>query len=277
MNQEFPDCMREHGFEPPNYPIPTGKYFRFGRNYSCWGFLFEDGMGGVFGSWKTGERYVWQSPKSKRTPYEREQFAQHLKAVKAIEDAKREEAYGKASDRAREVFDGAGEADPSHHYLVTKRIKPHGIKQDGDKLLIPVYSVVGEFQSLQTINPRGNKRFFAGGKMAGGCHMIGQIKQDKPIVIVEGYATACSLHEDDDRFVVVAFNAGNLLAVAKDLREQFPDMEIVIAGDDDPVGRKSAEEASKAIGGKAIFPPFKNKQEGQTDWNDFLNMKESNE
>lgn len=266
---EFKQFIRECGYEPPNYELPINKYFRFGPRYCCWGFLFEDGLGGVFGNWKDDSRFVWQSKRAKYTPDECFQFNQRLKEAKAVEDAKREEAYAVAADRAAADFDAAGAVDPNHPYLVKKKIKAHGIKQAGDKLLIPVYSVMGDMQSLQTIDGTGKKRFMAGAKMAGGCHMIGLIIQDQPAVICEGYATGASLLESGFPFVIIAFNAGNLIHAAKALRKHLPHIEIVIAGDADEVGKAKAYEAAKAVGGKAIIPDFgDDKSSCLTDFND---------
>jgi putative DNA primase/helicase len=64
---------------------------------------------------------------------------------------------------------------------------------------------------------------------------------------------------------VAAFDSGNLLPVAKALHAKFPDKPILIAGDDDRhleatqginPGRSKAEEAAKAVGGKALLPIF---------------------
>ena len=64
---------------------------------------------------------------------------------------------------------------------------------------------------------------------------------------------------------VAAFDSGNLLHVARALHEKYPDKPIIIVGDDDKAqevergynpGRAKAEEAAKAVGGKAIFPIF---------------------
>ena len=84
-------------------------------------------------------------------------------------------------------------------------------------------------------------------------------------VYVGSYATAASLAEGLGHATVAAFDSGNLPHVARALREKFPDKPIVIAGDDDKAqeierghnpGRTKAEEAAKAVGGKAIFPIF---------------------
>ncbi|MDR0275968.1 MAG: toprim domain-containing protein [Burkholderiaceae bacterium] len=50
--------------------------------------------------------------------------------------------------------------------------------------------------------------------------------------MTEGYATAASVHEATSRSVAVAFNACNMKAVAKTLRQQAPGALIALCGDD---------------------------------------------
>jgi putative DNA primase/helicase len=271
---EFKDFIRDHF---PEYRLPDvikpGTFFRFGKNYSGWGLLFEDCSGGVVGDWRNGDRFIWQSAQSKKTPYEREQFAMQITLARAIEDAKRELTYMTNAKKAEDIFNAAPDASDDHPYLVKKRVKSHGLKISKDgTLMVPIYSVAGDMQSIQFINDAGGKRFFPGGKAAGGCHFIGLITEGKPIIICEGYATAASLHESGKHFVVVAFSASNLIKVALSLKLELPKMEIIIAGDTDETGRKAAMEAARAVTGKAIFPKFgPDCDPSWTDFNDLLN------
>lgn len=276
---EFKNFISEHF---PDHRLPNsikpGVFFRFGKNLAAWGILFEDCSGGIIGDWRSGDRFIWQSAKAKRTPYEREQFAMQLSKAKALEDAKREIAYLSIAKDCEELFNAAPAAPDDHPYLINKRVKSHGLKisEDGS-LLVPVYSVAGDMQSMQRINRHGIKRFYPGGKMTGGCHMIGVIDQDKPALICEGYATGASLLEDGNPFVVIAFNSGNLKHVAMDLRKQLQDQAIIIAGDDDwqtpgNPGKTAAIEAARAVSGKAIFPKFGPDRDPKwTDFNDYIN------
>jgi putative DNA primase/helicase len=270
---EFKNFIREHF---PEYRIPEniqpGKFFRFGSKYSAWGLLFEDCSGGVVGDWRNSDKHIWQSAQSKKTPQEREQFAMQIRKAKAIEDAKRELAYMTTAKRCEELFDAAPDASDDHPYLVKKKVKNHGLKlsQDGS-LLVPIYTVTGDMQSLQKIYPDGGKKFYPGGKVAGGCFFLGVITNGKPILICEGYATAASLLEDGNPFVVVAFNAGNLTKVAMELRNELPGIEIIIAGDDDHAGRAAAIDAAMSVGGKYILPDFgADRDPSWTDFNDLL-------
>jgi putative DNA primase/helicase len=266
---EFKLFIASHGYEPP-LDIPVGKIFRFGKSKNLWAKLFDDCAGGIFGDWKTGEEYVWQSQGKSKVNQ------QSIKASREAAQANLAQEYAEAAKLAEEHFYAAGEADASHPYLIAKGIKAHGLRQSADKLLIPVYSVSGDMQSIQSIDPDGNKRFMTGGKMAGGCHMIGIMQPDSPIVICEGYATGASLLEDGSDCVVIAFTASNLIKVATELKRQLPQQEIIIAGDDDfqtpgNPGKTAAIQAAKAVGAKAVFPPFgDNRLAHQTDWNDFF-------
>ena len=96
----------------------------------------------------------------------------------------------------------------------------------------------GALASLQFIpDSEGIKYFLPGGQMGGGFHVLGKLDQAPIIGIAEGLATAQSVVETTGWPVVVAFSAGNLVAVAATIRVRQPQAAIVLAGDDDPVGR----------------------------------------
>ena len=75
--------------------------------------------------------------------------------------------------------------------------------------------------------------------------------------------------------MVVAFDAGNLGAVAEKIRERFPNAAITICADNDHrakenIGIKRAQEAAEKVGGKVIIPTLNKKEveQGLTDFND---------
>jgi putative DNA primase/helicase len=268
MSNSFHDFIRSHGFETKS-EIYAGQFFRVGRKNSVSVKLFEDGLAGYLHNWRTGERFFWFSNPSPSSKYTKR--TQESEALKQIQNAKRMLAYLKASKRAQEFFEGASQASDSHPYLARKKVKAYGLKAKGGDLLIPVYSVSGNFQSIQFIDKNGVKRFLKGGQMSGGCHFIGEIRRSKPVYICEGYATSASVYEDTQCLTIVAFNAGNLVNVATGIRKKFPDVQIVIAGDSDAVGKRYAEKASKAVNGLALIPDFGKNPQGFSDWNDYFN------
>ena len=96
----------------------------------------------------------------------------------------------------------------------------------------------------------------------------------KTLLICEGYSTGASLSESTGYPVAVAFNAGNLLAVGRKMRGQFPDAQIIFAADDDfrtdgNPGLRYANEAAQAVAGIVAVPCFGDaRPEGMTDFND---------
>ena len=73
---------------------------------------------------------------------------------------------------------------------------------------------------------------------------------------------------------VAAFDSGNLLHVAQQLREKFPHKPFIIAGDNDVhleltegknPGKEKALAASKAVDGTAIFPIFATDEQSYPD------------
>ncbi|MFC7556425.1 toprim domain-containing protein [Pseudoroseomonas wenyumeiae] len=137
----------------------------------------------------------------------------------------------------------------------------------------------GRLWGVQRVDVDGTKLFLKGARTEGGHALIGgRPKPGAPLLVVEGYATGATLHEATGLPVAVAFNAGNLLAVAKAYRAADPSRPIVIAGDNDHhlprravplpnVGKEKAEAAAAAVRGVAALPAFPPGDRG-SDWND---------
>jgi phage/plasmid primase-like uncharacterized protein len=137
-------------------------------------------------------------------------------------------------------------------------------------LLLTAQSVSGEIRSVQAIQENGLKRFAAGGVKQAMFHVVGgqgleALNKAPSIVIAEGYATADSVSQALGYATVAAFDSGNLLNVAQQLREKFPKKPFIIAGDNDMhleltegknPGKEKALVAAKAVDGTTIFPIF---------------------
>jgi len=120
---------------------------------------------------------------------------------------------------AASLWDRSTPAEPTHPYLVAKGVQPYGVRQIGDRLLLPV-RIDGQLRSLQLIGPDLVPRLMAGGETAGGYQAIGT--PGDLLCIAVDFATAASLHEATGHAVAVAFTAGNLEAVARALRRRMP-------------------------------------------------------
>ena len=197
---DFHQSIRAAGLLPPDH-IEPGRFHRFpgvgkaNGNKAGWCKLFDDARGGIFGDFSTGRVDSWQAAQLRPLSLaEREAFRRNIEEAKAAAEAKRKAEHSAAARIAAERWANAGPANPAHPYLARKGIGPHGIKQDGDVLLIPVRDGA-DLHSLQTIGPDGEKRFLANGRVAGCYYSIG--KPNGVVCVAEGYATGASIHEAD--------------------------------------------------------------------------------
>lgn len=158
-----------------------------------------------------------------------------------------------------------------------KGIQPHGARLHNGALLIPMRDG-GEPHSLQVIGPDGNKRFLTGGRVTGCYFSIGSMPDAAAWCITEGFATGATIHQATGHPVAVAFNAGNLKAVAQAMRERFPALPMIVCADDDAgtegnLGLTKATDAARAVGGLLAIPDFGcGRQNEASDFNDLAQM-----
>lgn len=162
-----------------------------------------------------------------------------------------------------------GESD----YLQSKGLTGfnYPVMSDGS-LLLPLVDESGAVVAAQTITPQGDKRLLTGSAKRGAYHAVNAPEQPQTVIIAEGLATALSVHlMRPDALTVCAIDAGNLLPVAIQMRQQHPQTQIIIAADNDRLGDKPntgterAEKAASAVAGYVAVPPTDYK----ADWNDY--------
>jgi putative DNA primase/helicase len=178
---------------------------------------------------------------------------------------------------ARRLWALAGPANPNHSYLVRKRIKPHYLRQLGSELLVPV-CWRGEVVSLQRIKADGSKLFLSGGRISGCYCLFGHIDSGIELFVVEGIATAATLHEQTGKPVAAAMSAGNLLPAGLELKRLHPNAVLVVGGDDDRAkeaegkpnaGKLAAIHAASMLDWKYVLPAWpKNAPLHLSDFND---------
>jgi putative DNA primase/helicase len=265
---DFLDAMRRAGIVPtePERIEADGTLHRFhvegdkrgARN--GWALLHLDGLSsGAFGHWRTGQHETWCSGSRDRlTPAERARMEEAIAEAKRAREAQRLALAHEAQARAVALW--AQAAPPAAHpYLLAKGTQAHGIRQRGDRLLVPLRDGDGALWNVQTIAPDSAKRFLYGGRKRGLYHAIGGTAAGV-LCIAEGYATAASIHEATGHPVAVAFDCGNLLPVAKVLRAKYPHAAITVCADNDTQtagnpGLTAARAAAEAIGGTVALPP----------------------
>lgn len=194
--------------------------------------------------------------------------------------AQRQAAHAAAAEQACALWESASTTGASA-YLQRKGVQAHGLRFLADgTALVPLCDAAGALWNVQRIAPERpaqgtDKMFQRGGRKSGLWHLLGQAEGAAVVLVAEGYATAASLYEATGRPVAVAFDAGNLLPVAKALHQQHPGALLVVCGDDDRAthertgtntGRVKAQAAAQAVGGVAAFP--EGLEDGGSDFND---------
>ena len=225
----------------------------------------------LFGCWKrdVNEKWCPETPGLSEEERKRQRERQAA-AIQAHEEEDRKR-QGKAIAQAREAFAGMAVASDDHPYLRRKAVHAYGVRLDADgRLVVPVFDVDGELQSVQYIDSEGNKRFETDCPMKGGRYLIGEIAD--VVVVTEGFATGATIHQQTGLPAVCAFSASNLEPVSRSLRDRHPETTIIIAADDDRFtdgnpGLTKANAAAAAVGGRVVVPAFGADSTG-TDFND---------
>lgn len=201
-----------------------------------WYVLHPDApQAGAFGSWRTGINGRWRVGISEKLSEEERERLTKMREQQQREMAElQRQRHETAAQRARRMWGKAlVEYDQEdHQYLADKKIGCGSARLLGDWLLVPLYSAERKLIGLQIIKPDGTKRFLTGTAKRGAYCPIGEVKSG--LIICEGYATGMTLHQASGQAVAVAFDCGNLLPVAQELRAKLgPDVKIILAADND--------------------------------------------
>ena len=279
---QFRDAIRSTGLEPPD-AIEPGTLHRFpgaGKgpsNRAGWCLLFDDGLGGCYGDWSSGLSRTWFSRQGwPDSPQAQAALSRQIQAARLQAERSRRVRHAEAAHRARRIWDAAPAAPRHHAYLVAKGVESHNARLYHGCLVLPVTGFEGTISSLQFIAPDGRKRLLSGGRKRG-CFIAvaGDEEQARRVIICEGWATGCTLAEDDPAaLVLAAIDAGNLEPVAVAARRRWPSAEIVVAGDDDRCtpgnpGATKAKAAAVASDALLALPQWPaDAPESLTDFND---------
>lgn len=276
---QFHKAILGSGLTPPDPIIADGKLRRFASNGkqgddAGWYVLHADDIAaGSFGCWRSGLSQSWRADIGRSlSPAEEAAHRARLEALRREREADEARRRLEAQATAQRLLDQSGPC-AEHPYLTRKQIQAHGARRYKGSLLVQMRAE-GALHSLQFIDADGSKRFLTGGRVAGCYFSIGQPKGAAALCVCEGFATGASIHEASGLPVAVAFNAGNLAAVAEAMRAKFPELPLILCADDDyrtegNPGLTKAREAAQAIGGLLAVPDFgTDRPDGATDFND---------
>lgn len=305
---EFTKAMRDAGVNINGRIIADGVRHRYhvlgdrARSKNAWALLHIDAYpAGAFGDWKRfcGQTFRWKKGRTvPLTQEERRAFRDKAAARTEDQRKEREAEHAGAKDRAAQIYEVAEAIGPaSHPYLLLKGVQPapdmkigkwyHVDEKTGQEflisdqaLLIPMRDSARTIHTLQAIfedREPGHfrKQYLKYGVKEGRFFTIGK-PRDNVVLISEGVATALSLAQCTAHAVVVAFDAGNLFAVAKEVRRVMPQALILLCADNDawtknPIdnpGKHYALRAAKEVGGFMAFPEFAQMETKLSDFND---------
>lgn len=191
---------------------------------------------------------------------------EEIAAAKAAQKAAQQAV---AEERKREIKTAAAWAAQvwskcapagEHEYLTRKQIGANGarvlgalddlllpgidetnmwrLQKSAGALVVPMHDTNGNICGLQFIYPKGHdfkdKQFWPTGMAMGGTFgVIGGLRRSGVLLLAEGFATAASLHEATGQPVAYAFSANNIGKAAKQIRDKYKLLRILICADDD--------------------------------------------
>lgn len=187
-----------------------------------WAASFKAGAGSV----------SWHSKSSRKASDEdKAAWKERLEAERARKEQQRRDEQHEAAKKAEWIWSRSAVAKEMHPYLVRKGLDSWcGCRQRGDRLVVPV-RMGDRLVGLQFIESDGEKRFLTNTAKEGAYHVLRG--SDDVVAVGEGLATMATIRSATGWTCVVAFDAGNLVKVAKAVSERWPDARVVVCADND--------------------------------------------
>lgn len=274
---------------------------------------------GSFGVWQGNDNGAIkvELPKLDRprlTSEQVEALKARMRADREAAQAQQAQQHERAAARASVGWAKCQREGGANAYLTRKGLPPgklYGARlSPSGNLVVPIVDERGKVWGLQVVysDPAAKQRkgrdkeyWPFGMAKAGHWHLIGMIARRSVVLVCEGFATGASLHEATGLPVVVTFDAGSLLPVAKRIAKQHKGARLLVCADDDwlqkcrecgvltPVqeaacrhcgkphgtsnaGVTAAAAAAMAVSGAWVMPTFPEQRpadrKGDTDFND---------
>lgn len=252
---------------------------------------------GSYGIWHGNENNAQKIELKKRklTGDERASIRKRITEDKKRAKAARESANKRAAARAESAWRRAPTTKPAENavdYLDRKEVQSYGLRYtESGSLIIPMIDMNRNIHGIQFILPSHHKRRQKTGRdkeywppglaKQGHFYPIGNLHAASVVLLAEGYATGATAHAASGIPTAVAFDANNLLPVARSIRKSNPSCKILVLADDDYLteeksginpGVKAASQVALELGSscdwiKPVFPGDRNGKK-LTDFND---------
>ena len=290
----FKEHMAANGVNIEGMPIADGKMHnvpavgkRRNNNRHAYYVLYADGTpAGIYGDHQLGIQGKWRGEGSCEVDISA------IKEKAAEREEERRKLASEVANKSSRMFTFLKRLPLPHRhpYIVKKGIYAtkmvRSAQSDLDAgifkiykggLVIPMYKTSGDIVGLQSIYPNGKKYFSTGVDKVGSYHPITGTRwpASKVLFIAEGWATAATINQVTGVSVAAAFDAGNLMPVAKALRGRYPQARIIIAADIDHESTSGSIEnpgvhfatlAAQEVGARVCYPIL----EVGSDFNDLL-------
>lgn len=241
---------------------------------------------------KEAQQFGFSMNEAQREPISQQQIDERRAKRQAEEEQariERERKLAEAAQRATSLWEDAQDLEGNAHpYLERKGVQAFGLKHGRSwrngvtALLVPMRNIDGHLVSLQAIFDQDNpelgrdRDYLPSGQRRGSFHLIGgKPTGAQPVIVVaEGYATGASIYQATGYCCAVAFDAGNIPKVARDLRHVFGAATIIVAADNDQWSKDSnagihyARQAASSANAIMAVPKFESLDDKPTDFND---------
>lgn len=254
---------------------------------------------GSYGIWHGNENNAQKIELSQKqlSPEEKQaiksRIAQDKKRAAAAKKATNQKAAARAESAWRRALT-VKPADKAVDYLDRKEIQSYGLRYtESGALIIPMMDAKRFIHGLQFILPSHHERRKKTGRdkeywpkglaKQGHYYPIGNFHSSGVVLLGEGYATCATSHAASGIPTVVAFDANNLLPVARAIVQANPKVKILVLADDDYLtegnpGEKAASRVALELGNRCkwLKPEFPGDRKGKklTDFNDLQHFPE---
>ena len=301
---QFRSAIEVAGLTPPDVIEADGKLRRFSSNGepkddAGWYVLFDGAIpAGTIGDHRSGVHQNWRADIGRTTTTEEETACRaRMEASRKLREREERKRHDEAATKAAALWQSATPALPDHPYLVRKQIAPVGTLREIDatkarsildyapwsgqtpltgRLLVAPIKIGDKFSTCELIDGDGRKTAIRGGKKQSGYWAAQALPEGDgaglTLLIGEGVATVLTACAACGHAGIAALSSGNLLMVAKAMRNRYPVVRLVLVADlvkATGEADRHAAEAAQAVGGLLIAPDFGGERtEGETDFND---------
>ncbi len=262
-------AMRESDLHINSINTETGKYHRFRslgtcKTKCCEYRVFENQLGAHFKCFRRGiDRFWFANREQVLSMSDRRLIQEERDRV----NRERLAGYARMSSKCVRFLALAERlgVTPTHHpYVLRKRIYPHAARLVRGLIVLPVLDIEGRLMSLQFIKPNGFKQFKAGAPASEGAIWLGGHLPEGyngVVRLCEGWSTGCTIYSITKSPVICALNAYNLVKVAIQVKQYYPDAHVKICADNDAwgkdnVGLECALKAAQQTGYIIHYPMF---------------------